>query len=160
MLIACNPGSRFEGFFRLSLENFVKFLRSALDAFSYTNIGYICHLFKKDGYIGSVVIEPFILHSYCVYCKRGALVKWLEYLTLVQKVGGSNPTQVVTGKILTIHPAVNRYIMLTCLSNLHPLAPHLFIVKLGFTGVYIFFIIFALKHRLWVLVRTTSLRQF
>ena len=36
--------------------------------------------------------------------------------------------------------------------NLHPLTPHFYILKLGFTGVYIFFLIFALKHRLWVLV--------
>ena len=34
---------------------------------------------------------------------------------------------------------------------------HLFyIVKQGFTGVYIICFIFALKHRLWVLVRTAS----
>ena len=33
------------------------------------------------------------------------------------------------------------------------------IVKLGLTGVY-FFLIFATKHRLWVLVRTASLRRF
>ena len=33
-------------------------------------------------------------------------------------------------------------------------APHFYIVKLGFTGVYIFF---ALKHRLWVLVRTPTI---
>ena len=39
--------------------------------------------------------------------------------------------------------------------GLYPLAPHFYIVKLGFTGVYIF-LIFALKHRLWVLVRIAS----
>ena len=44
--------------------------------------------------------------------------------------------------------------------NSDPLKPHFYIVKLGFTGVYIIFLIFAQKHRLWVLVRTTSLRQF
>ena len=32
-----------------------------------------------------------------------------------------------------------------------------YIVKLGFTGVYIIFLISAQKHRLWVLVRTASL---
>ena len=48
--------------------------------------------------------------------------------------------------------------MLTCPCDLYPLTPHFYIVKLGFTGVYIFFLIFALKHRLWVLVRTASLR--
>ena len=34
-----------------------------------------------------------------------------------------------------------------------------YIVKLGLTGVYIFFLIFALKHRSWVLVITTSFRR-
>ena len=32
-----------------------------------------------------------------------------------------------------------------------PLKPHFYIVKLGFTGVYIIFLISAQKHRLWVL---------
>ena len=42
----------------------------------------------------------------------------------------------------------------THLYNFDPLKPHFYIVKLGFTGVYIIFLIFAHKHRLWVLVRT------
>ena len=33
-------------------------------------------------------------------------------------------------------------------------------VKLGFTGVHIIFVITAQKHRLWILVRTASLRWF
>ena len=37
---------------------------------------------------------------------------------------------------------------------------HFYIVKLGFTGVYIIFLNSAQKHRLWVLIRTASLRQF
>ena len=41
-----------------------------------------------------------------------------------------------------------------------PLKPHFYVVKLGFTGVYIIFLIFAQKHRLWVLVRTASARRF
>ena len=40
-----------------------------------------------------------------------------------------------------------------------PSPPHFYIVKLGFTGVN-FFLIFALKHKLWVLVRTASMRRF
>ena len=32
------------------------------------------------------------------------------------------------------------------------LKPHFYIVKLGFTGVYVIFLISAQKHRLWVLV--------
>ena len=32
-------------------------------------------------------------------------------------------------------------IMLTCPCNVHPLTPHFYIVKLGFTGVYIIFLL-------------------
>ena len=38
-----------------------------------------------------------------------------------------------------------------------PLTPHLYIVKLGLTEGIHYFLIFALKHRLWVRVRTASL---
>ena len=48
----------------------------------------------------------------------------------------------------------------TCLYNSDPLKPHFYIVKLGFTGVYIIFLILLTKHRLWVLVRTASPRRF
>ena len=48
----------------------------------------------------------------------------------------------------------------TCLYNFDPRIPHFYIVKLGFTGVYIIFLISAQKHRLWVLVRTASPRWF
>ena len=44
----------------------------------------------------------------------------------------------------------------TCLYNFDPFEPHFYAVKLGFTGVYIIFLISAQKHRLWVLVRTAS----
>ena len=54
----------------------------------------------------------------------------------------------------------NSSITKTCLYNFDPLKPHFYIVKLGFTGVYIIFLISAQKHRLWVLVRTASPRQF
>ena len=46
----------------------------------------------------------------------------------------------------------------TCLYNFDPLKTHFYIVKLGFTGVYIIFLISAQNHRLWVLVRTSSRR--
>ena len=39
----------------------------------------------------------------------------------------------------------------TCLYNFDPLKPHFYIVKLGFTGVYIIFLILAQNYRLWVL---------
>ena len=38
----------------------------------------------------------------------------------------------------------------------NPLTPHLYIVKLRFTEGIHYFLIFALKHRLWVRVRTAS----
>ena len=48
----------------------------------------------------------------------------------------------------------------TRLYNFDSLKPHFYIVKLGFTGVCIIFLIFAQKHRLWVPVRTASSRRF
>ena len=45
-------------------------------------------------------------------------------------------------------------------SNVDPLKLHCYIVKLGFTGVYIIFLISVQKHRLWVLVRIASSRRF
>ena len=36
---------------------------------------------------------------------------------------------------------VRRYITKTCLYNFDPLKPHFYIVKLGFTGVYIIFLV-------------------
>ena len=48
----------------------------------------------------------------------------------------------------------------TYLYNVDPHKLHFYIVKLGFTGVYIIFLISAQKHRLWVLVRTASSRRF
>ena len=44
----------------------------------------------------------------------------------------------------------------TYLYSFDPLKPHFYILKLGFRGVYIIFLISAQKHRLWVLVRTST----
>ena len=52
------------------------------------------------------------------------------------------------------------HIMKTRPYNFDLLKPHFYIVKLGFTAVYFIFLIFAQKHRLWVLVRTALLRHF
>ena len=41
------------------------------------------------------------------------------------------------------------YITKTRLYNVDPLQAHFYIAKLGFTGVYINFLISAQKHRLW-----------
>ena len=55
---------------------------------------------------------------------------------------------------------VFKSIMLTSPYNVDPLTPHFYIVKLGFTGVYIIILFFVLNHILWVLVRTASMRRF
>ena len=52
------------------------------------------------------------------------------------------------------------HITKTCQYNFDPLKPHFYIVKLEFTRVYVIFLISAQKHRLWVLVRTASVRRF
>ena len=44
------------------------------------------------------------------------------------------------------------FIRLTCPCNVYPLIPHFYIVKFRFTGVCSFFLFFAPKHRLWVLL--------
>ena len=55
--------------------------------------------------------------------------------------------------------AVFQVIKKTRLCNCDPLKPHLYKVKLGFTGICIIFLILLKKHRLWVLVRTASPRR-
>ena len=83
-------------------------------------------------------------------------------------------TQIVgflfTSHGIDVHYELNRIpygtydatITITCPCNIYPILPHLYLEKkkLGFAGVYLFFLIFAPKHRLWVLVRTASVRRF
>ena len=61
---------------------------------------------------------------------------------------------------IRISSARGIFITKICLYNFDPIKPHFYIVKLGFTGVFIIFLISAQKHRLWVLVRTASPRRF
>ena len=61
-------------------------------------------------------------------------------------------THTHTHKGFTVDPAKAvslLHITKTYLYNLDPLKPHFYIVKLGFTGVCIIFLISAQKHRLW-----------
>ena len=52
------------------------------------------------------------------------------------------------------------YIKKTCLYDFDPLKQHFYLVKLGFRGLYIILLISAQKHRLLVLIKTASSRQF
>ena len=75
---------------------------------------------------------------------------------------GKNKKNILKCRLLQILPrvlSVNLYhslITKTCLYKFDPLKPHFYIVKLGFTGIYIIFLISAQKYRLWILVRTAS----
>ena len=51
------------------------------------------------------------------------------------------------------------YIMITHPCKLYPFRCQLNIVTGVYRGIH-YFLIFALKHRLWALVRTASFRQF
>ena len=68
----------------------------------------------------------------------------------------------VSVKDMLCHKNFFLYSIITkiCVYNFDPLKPHFCIVKLGFTGVCIIFLILLTKHRLWVFIRTTSVRQF
>ena len=80
----------------------------------------------------------------CFCAEKKVLFVCVEVLRL------SQPIQVM-------YSAVS-YIMKTCLYNFNPLKPHLYIIKLEFTGVYIIFLI-SVQNRLWVLIRTASLKN-
>ena len=45
---------------------------------------------------------------------------------------------------------ISKPIRKTCPCNVYSLIPHIYIAKLGYRGVYLFFLIFAPKHRLCV----------
>ena len=76
---------------------------------------------------------------------------WLKQLVSVWHF---HPWDLEVNKSIVEHWDAFQTITKTCLYNFDPLKPHFYIVKLGFTGVYIIFLISAQKHRLWVLVRT------
>ena len=111
-----------------------------------TSNEYVQHVFveKQEKYLPDTL--------YLALKSKWLMPEYLRYwfLTLDHKVPGLNPTG---GGIQLI-------ITKTCLYNLDPPKPHFYIVKLGFTGVCIIFLISAQKHRLWVLVRTASPRRF
>ena len=50
----------------------------------------------------------------------------------------------ILNKVFFVHSAITK----THLYNFDPLNPHFYMVKLGFTGVYIIFLISAQNHRL------------
>ena len=49
---------------------------------------------------------------------------------------------------LILFASIHKHITKTCLHNFDPLKPHFYIIKLRFTGVYIYFLMSTQKHRL------------
>ena len=62
-----------------------------------------------------------------------------------------------TGDPLWVIPDSSVILNITkaCLYNIDTLTPHLYVVKLGFKGVYVIFLISAQKHRLWAVLTST-----
>ena len=78
-------------------------------------------------------------------CRGVASISWDFYLTL----GCHDMTN-----------CARKYIRKTYPCNEYPLIPHFYIAKLVVCRGIPIFLIFAPKHRLWVLVRTASARRF
>ena len=99
----------------------------------------------------------FVYTGRCMFADRDIHCIWFPCLALEFQY---SPCNVMVCKDSFVMQVVECFIMKTCLYNFDPLKPHFDMVKLGFTGVYIIFLISAHKHRLWVLVRTASSRLF
>ena len=103
---------------------------------------------KRDSYWCSLCVLRFQMQHF----------RFLFYWILLND--SLNSLMFVQGYSISYSVLYTFYIAKTCLYNFDPLKPHFYIVKLGFTGVYIIFLISAQKHRLLVLVRTASPRRF
>ena len=63
-------------------------------------------------------------------------------------VAATSPRRSRDGKITSFRLLKGCHITKTCLYHIDPLKPHFYTIKLGFTGVYIIFLISAQNHRL------------
>ena len=82
------------------------------------------------------------IEALCVNRLHNRCHDFLKLRTLALFCLGSTPQRV--------YRTAEGCITKTCLYNFDPFKPHFYIVKLGFTRVYIIFLISAQKHRLWV----------
>ena len=94
--------------------------------------------------------NPFI-HSHDIKRKPCFIAKQITLLKKYRKIRRYNPKQDIVIIIWYMNPNQSRLsqdmkpepflsvITKTCLYNVDPLKPHFYIVKLGFTGVYIIF---------------------
>ena len=91
-----------------------------------------------------------------------------EYMAAVWKVAGPNSPRTKTGKLslfdrfLTfcyLRKGKDWAITKTSPCNEDPLTPHFYSKTMVYRGIH-YILIIALKHRLWVLIRTASMRRF
>ena len=93
------------------------------------------------------------VHSTCMCLKMMQVMRLYSiYSSLMHGCTFSSDMSIQIYAIINIK-------VITCPCYEDPLTPHFYILKPGFTGVHIFFLIFALKHRLWLLVRTALVRR-
>ena len=111
----------------------------------------ICHTYE---YVTDV------LHMRTVVCIRNSYicvcVSHVDINTCANNTKSSHRIK-LQWKIDSIGLCGPDVITKTYLYNFDPIKPHFYIVKLGFTRVYIIFLISAKTFRLWVLVRTASM---
>ena len=108
------------------------------------SLTYLCNIYEWDLRSWSDFDQT---SSKCMVCQHLLLASYCKFSVQLRQI-----RQMIA--------SVRELITRTCYMMLTPLKPHFYIVKLGFTRVYIIFITQAQKHRLWVLVRTTSPRRF
>ena len=83
-----------------------------------------------------------LVRGYNLYIKRGGKEQFAKDYYFITG-DPLNPTKVSI--VIVPNSGKLNIIMKTCPCNEHPLTPHLYIGKLGFTGVYIFFSYFCSK---------------
>ena len=99
----------------------------------------------------------YILSCICMLCIP---IRIALYLSSANRKEGYDQESIQLPNTFRSKTPKGKNITKTCLYNIDSLKPHFYIVKLGFTVVYIIFLISAQKHRLWVLVSTASTRRF
>ena len=131
----------------------LKFLRSMLKVKSLATKIRMVMVYRKTGRRLSCA------HKTVIWLHHRRNVTDSEDDRLYLNISAPYESQLSNGAKRRDFEPIYEVITKTCLYNFDPLKPHFYIVKLGFTGVYVIFLISAQKHRLWVLVRTASARS-
>ena len=114
------------------------------DNFGYTfrsgnSVNWFWPLLKKSVLLKD--LDSFSHGPWCAGKRKGSYEKGLSLVTYDMGIYEEYQVPLIDAQRANITK--------TRLCNFDPLKPHFYIVKLGFTGVYIIFLISAQKHRLW-----------